>query len=88
MTKRYILILFLAIPCNMHPAAYADIRTQGITNIGIILAIGGAYRLCKSSSSLSSKIGNIVSGLALISAGIATVLLSDQVVHESDVKFR
>lgn len=88
MIKRYILILFLTIPATVHPAPYTDIRTHGIANLGIVLALGGTYQLCKGSSSFSGKIGNIMSGLALISAGVAAILLSDQIVREADVKFR
>jgi hypothetical protein len=83
-----LLLVTLAKPASLHALAYPEARTNGLINIGLILAAGGTYQLIKRSESHSLRLVDICSGLTLLTASILTVLLSSQFLTEIDQCFK
>jgi len=71
------------IQASHHPA----IRTQALATLGVILGIGGTYQLIKRSESNTYRLSDILSGALLLAAGISTIFISGQLIHEIDQYF-
>jgi hypothetical protein len=82
------LIIISCLPSPIQGTSHADIRIKGIVALGLILGVGGTYRLCKSSKSVISRVCNVMAGVILMGAGVATILLSGELVQEVDLMLR
>jgi hypothetical membrane protein len=80
------LLLIAHVTPSIH-ANYAIPRNTGLIIASLILCGGGIYQFCKRAHKEVYIITDIVSGAALLAAGIAGIILSDQLVKECDTSF-
>ena len=69
-------------------SGHSEIRTQALATLGVILGLGGTYQLVKRSENNTLRLSDILSGLLLIAAGVGTIFISSQLIHEIDNSFK
>ncbi len=65
-------------------SSYHDMRTQGLIYLGVILGAFGANQVTKRSENNWRTFTDMASGITLLAAGIVTIALSGQLVHDLD----
>lgn len=84
MKKLFLIILLLTYGAPTHTVPSGDMRIQGLICCGLILAAGGTYQLIKRSNTKLHSVTDTLQGLILLASGFLTILLSRQIVHETD----